>query len=243
MSTIQPQLLTAVPETAAAGLLDDPAYCAQEKFDGQRLIIKICHGQATGYNRLGVEVDLPDGLLLPDCDCLLDGERVGETYHPFDLLSLGKIDLRGLPYADRYRCLECICQPVYTAWTAAEKAALYASLRAAGREGIVFKRLDAPYTAGRSAAQLKLKFVTTATCLVIGHNPGRSVALAVQDAGGLVQIGNVTIPASQPTPPVNSLVEVRYLYAVRQLVQPVYVSIRDDLTGPDTRASLKMRAD
>ena len=242
MSTIQPQLLTAVPETAAAGLLDDPAFCAQEKFDGQRRLIRICHAQSVGYNRLGVRVALPAGLRLPDCDCLLDGELVGESYYPFDLLFGGERDLRGLPYAERYRCLDCLCQSVPTAWTSAEKASLYASLRAAGREGIVFKRLASPYTAGRGTAQLKLKFVATATCRVIGHNPGRSVALAVLDTGGLVQIGNVSIPASHQTPPVNSLVEVRYLYAVRQLVQPVYLGVREDLAGPDTLASLKKRA-
>ena len=93
-------------------------------------------------------------------DFLLDGECVGEVFHAFDLLERAGQNLRARPYEERYvGLLELLSRrdkhpalaSVATAWTPEEKRSLYARLQAAHKEGIVFKRFDAPYTPGRPA--------------------------------------------------------------------------------------------
>jgi bifunctional non-homologous end joining protein LigD len=123
---------------------------------------------------------------------------------------------------------------VKTAKTTKEKRALLEQLRVDNAEGIVFKRHDAPYVAGRPSTggpQLKFKFTTSATCKVVKRNENkRSVALALWDGDEWVSVGNVTISANQTIPKAKALVEVKYLYAYKggSLIQPVYLGERDD---------------
>ena len=57
---IYPQLLDAVADTHAFGhLLIDPLYCAQEKFDGKRLLIRKRGNVIEGINRKGLIVCRP----------------------------------------------------------------------------------------------------------------------------------------------------------------------------------------
>jgi bifunctional non-homologous end joining protein LigD len=109
-----------------------------------------------------------------------------------------------------------------------------------GREGVVFKRLDAPYREGRSDDALKLKFTASASVIVAAVNEGvRSVQIkAVDDT----PLGNVTIPVNKAIPRQGSIIEVKYLYAYRggSLYQPVYVGVRRDIEpGACTTAQLK----
>ncbi len=104
---------------------------------------------------------------------------------------------------------------------------------------MVFKEIDAPASPGRpnsGGAQLKYKFVETASFIVIGINAKRSVRLGLYDlhADGpeLVCSGNVTIPPNHPMPAMKDVVEVKYLYAFREsgsVYQPVYGGKRDDI--------------
>jgi len=110
-----------------------------------------------------------------------------------------------------------------------------------GGEGIVFKRLDAPWSPGRPASGgdwLKLKFVEAASFIAGEANRGkRSVALfLVDDAGNRVPAGNVTIPPNHAIPKPGSVVEVKYLYAHAQsgsVYQPVYLGPRDDIPADE----------
>ena len=73
----------------------------------------------------------------------------------------------------------------------------------ANREGVVFKDMDAPFSAGRpnsGGSQLKFKFVETASFVVTGVNGKRSVTLALYDGDRLVPAGNVTIPPNLAIP-------------------------------------------
>lgn len=113
-----------------------------------------------------------------------------------------------------------------------------------------FKRLDAPYTAGRPASggdQLKLKFTATASCIVAGTNgTKRFVKLELIDGDKRVGVGNVTIPPSQPIPSAGEVVEVRYLYCHLggALFQPVFLGRRDDLAAAECRVGqLKFKAE
>lgn len=115
------------------------------------------------------------------------------------------------------------------------KRTLYDELRNKKAEGIVFKRKDAMYTAGRPASggsQVKFKFVETASCLVVGVNrTKRSVRLGLYDGALSVEVGNVTVYPNQDIPMPGSIVEVKYLYYFPggSLYQPVLLGVRDDL--------------
>ena len=54
--------------------------------------------------------------------------------------------------------------------------------------------------------------------------------MGVLDGETVVPVGNVTIPPNKEVPPLNALVEVRYLYAYKggSLYQPTYIMDRSD---------------
>jgi hypothetical protein len=132
---------------------------------------------------------------------------------------------------------------VETAFAPAQKAILCNRLKAERREGVVFKRLDAPYTPGRPASggpQLKHKFCATLSAVVAKVNPQRSVEVRLLNGDGWVSAGNVTIPPNQQVPMVGAVVEVRYLYAMPgsgSLYQPVCLGVRTDVEAHECVAS------
>jgi DNA ligase-1 len=93
-----------------------------------------------------------------------------------------------------------------------------AEVVAAGGEGLVLHRADAPYQVGRSDALLKLKPVQDADAVVVGHLPGqgkyqgRTGALKVRDAKGrefLIGSGLTDAQRGSP-PPLGSTVSYRW---------------------------------
>jgi bifunctional non-homologous end joining protein LigD len=250
-------LLTPTPEAEVERYLSDDAYFAQEKIDGERRPVAR-RGKVIGSNRNGFATPLPRVLAevlsaLPD-DTEIDGEQIGDTLHVFDLLRLAGEDIRALPALERFLKLEALVaglrRPeqivlVKTAHTSAAKRELYACLRKHRKEGIVFKRGDAPYVPGRSGAQIKIKFIESATLQVAAVHPTkRSVSVRVFTPEGLaVPLGNVTIPANHAIPAVGEICEVEYLYVVTHLVQPIYKGLRADRTPEAcTTSQLKYRA-
>ena len=245
------QLLNPIDEAGLDLYLINPRYCMQEKFDGRRLLVRKLGQEITGINRNGLETGLPQPIAqavsaLP-FDCILDGEAVGDTLHVFDLLLVGACDLHAQPYSRRLSDLAHLLlsqkhpglQLVHTAESSAEKLELFRRLKAANREGVVFKDMLAPYAPGRPASggpQVKFKFYETASCIVTGQNLKRSVSLGLFHDGNIVPCGNVTIPPDQLVPVAGELVEVRYLYAFpesRVLYQPVYLGRREDISEHD----------
>jgi bifunctional non-homologous end joining protein LigD len=241
---VQPQLLNPIEAEEAARLVGDPAWCLQEKKDGRRLLLRRRGERIDGINRKGLLVGLPASLLQSARrvgeDYLIDGECVGDRLHAFDLLSRGGTSLLAEPYLARLNQLIDLLdysdhphiELIETAFETAEKQSFVETFRRDQCEGVVFKRLDAPYTPGRPSrggSQLKYKFCATASFIVARLNDQRSVLLRLVDQAGTA--GNVTIPPDHPVPKVGAVVEVRYLYAFRQsgcLYQPVYLGLRDD---------------
>ena len=115
------------------------------------------------------------------------------------------------------------------------KERLFERLQTEKREGVVFKRLDAPYTPGRpntGGTQLKHKFYATCSAVVSKINEKRSVELRLLNGDGFQPVGNVTIPVNFQVPEVGQTVEIRYLHAFREshaLYQPVFLGVRTDL--------------
>jgi bifunctional non-homologous end joining protein LigD len=61
-SGILPQLLNPVDEADVERLIQDDAYCAQEKFDGRHLLVRKQAVQIDGINKQGWIVGLPEPL-------------------------------------------------------------------------------------------------------------------------------------------------------------------------------------
>jgi bifunctional non-homologous end joining protein LigD len=262
-SGILPQLLNPVEEADVQALLRDDNYCAQEKFDGRHLLIRKQDDHIEGINKKGLIVGLPETVsndlgTLPG-SFIPDGESIGDDYHVFDLLEWKGENLRPLSYETRLvRLVNLLLSTanhphiklVGTAFTTGEKTELWQQLRRENREGIVFKRLDAPYMPGKpnsGGTQLKFKFVATLSAIVAKVNIQRSVEIGLLKGRSLISCGNVTIPANHDIPKIGTVVEVRYLYAYREshaLYQPVYLGPREDVDPGECLASqLKFKAE
>ncbi|MGD0092256.1 MAG: WGR domain-containing protein [Planctomycetota bacterium] len=239
------QLLNPITEAEAEKLLDDPGCWMQEKYDGKRVLVKKdAGGTVTGINRKGLTIGLPEPIIVHAKQIagtfVIDGECIGDKLYTFDCLEREGIEVAGFPYSKRLEILMGFvkrgaieCAP--TAAGPGDKRDFFRVLKEGGKEGVVFKRVDAPYTAGRPASggnQVKFKFLETASVIVAQANSGkRSVAISVFDGKRRVAIGNVTIPPNAAIPAAGSIIEVRYLYAHLggSLYQPVYLGPRDDV--------------
>lgn len=258
---ILPQLLNAVEEFEVDSLLNDDRYLLQPKLDGKRLMLKKSGTEITGINRRGLACGIPESLRasalqLPG-NWLLDGECIGEQFHAFDLLEHDGC-FRHRPFKDRLMRLLFLLESTHPSgihFVAATygkltKRRVFELIKEDGGEGVVFKRMDAPYVAGRPNSggdQRKFKFVETASVIVTGLNEKRSVQLSVMDAGRIVPAGNVTIPIGVTMPNIGDVVEVQYLYAFREsgsLYQPVFLGVRDDIEADEcTRDQLKWKCE
>lgn len=243
---LRPQLLNPVEEADAMLLLNDPDFWAQEKFNGKRCLLKKTGDEVIGTNRMGLAIALPAKIAdyakraVAD-NFIIDGELLGDSLVAFDILSLNGRDVMSKPYDVRLPLLSAMFDSIgairstETALTTKHKRELYEQLKKENAEGIVFKRKDAKYSAGRpntGGSQLKFKFYATCSAIVVEGRAGkRSVALALLDDKSEVAVGNVTVPANQAIPKVGQLVEVRYLYAYKggSLYQPTLLGIRDDI--------------
>jgi len=127
----------------------------------------------------------------------------------FDLLELGGEDLTGLPTIERKERLEALlahaAPPIHVAdhvIGAGEK--LYRAMCEAGQEGIIAKRIDAPYRHARSKAWVKVKCTRRQEFVIVGWKkssakarPFASLLLAQHEGSELVYKGNVGTGFSQ----------------------------------------------
>lgn len=258
------QLLNAIDEEEATALVIDPYWWMQEKYDGKRVSIQKELKEVTGVNRKGLTIALPEPIVACmkriGCNCILDGECVGDRYYAFDCVAVHDKDISDKAYVSRFNELASLLTPeaqyleqglrdiptlvlANTARTTAEKKKMLANLRERGAEGCVFKRSTAPYTAGRpnsGGAQRKFKFYATASVFVLKHTVGkRSVTMGVYDQNVIVDVGAVTILPNFSVPKVGKIIECRYLYANKggSLYQPIYLGERDDLHVKDCKLS------
>lgn len=259
-SGIEPQLLNEIDEVQARKLCSDPAWIAQEKHDGERRPVLVKDGTVAGTNRRGefiggMKTEIAKGISTAT-NMIVDTEDLGAHLAVFDLLDYDGEDLRHMGTATRFKRLEAIVgdSPALKispmAFTTQEKTALLERMIKENREGIVFKRANAPYVAGRPSSggdQLKFKLYDEASVIVLEINKQRSFKMEVIDANGNnVFIGNCTIPANQSIPAVGSIVEVKYLYAYRggSLYQPTFNKPRPDQINSDCmQTQLKYKPD
>ena len=258
---LRPQLLNPVSVNEAEALVRDQCWCVQEKYDGRRMLLrKAADGTLTAANRKGLVIACPEAVVTALAPVkgpfTIDGELVGDKLHAFDLLESPAGDRRGATYAERLAELEsgfgafdCAAFTVApTVFGASAKRAFVDALRAAGKEGAVFKDLHATWTEGKMASggpSLKLKFWETCSCVVLRANTGkRSVEVGLDGRG----VGSVTIPPNFAVPTPGMVVDVRYLYVAGvggSLYQPIYLGLRDDIDTSECTAeaqNLKYKA-
>jgi len=158
-------------------------------------------------------------------DCLIDGEMVvldqkglpsfsllqselsaerSEKFHyfAFDLLFEGREDLRSLPLDQRKERLKKLLNRRglkdrirYVAHVTGEAASVLESARTMGLEGIVSKRLDAPYQSGRGNSWIKIKCRAGQEVVLGGwtseNGELRSLLAGVHRKGKLVYVGRI----------------------------------------------------
>lgn len=255
VSGLLPQLLNPITEEEVEKYLEDMEWGAQEKIDGKHIMVwtyPLASGEheVVGSNRKGLVVGIPEPVAeafkANKLQGVFDGEMVGDVYHVFDMVK-AEVGMAEMPYLLRHdRLCTSMTKPfsavrVVPLFQGVTKRALFERLKKGNKEGIVFKRLAAPYKPGRPNSggdMLKFKFYSTCSCFVaIGREGKRSVRLVMTTKGqdSPVEVGNVTVPANQEIPTPGSVVEVRYLYAFKggSLFQPVLLGVRDDLELKD----------
>ncbi|MCW1403559.1 DNA ligase D [Novosphingobium sp. MW5] len=131
------------------------------------------------------------------------GESDALAFHAFDLLEANGEDLTKLPNIERKERLEALLAaaqpPIHVAdhvIGAGER--LYRAMCDAGQEGIISKRIDAPYRSSRTKAWVKVKCTRRQEFVIIGWKkssakgrPFASLLLAQHEGGELVYKGNV----------------------------------------------------
>nr|WP_017854369.1 WGR domain-containing protein [Leptospira interrogans] len=249
VSGVHCQLLNPIDEEELSTYVEDDQYGAQEKLDGNRMMIRKIGDNVEGINRKGLIIAisqiLHDHSLSFSEDFILDGEVIGDVFFPFDIFSKDGKDIQHLPYQERYAILKSILKDqdeifhiVKLVKSTKGKKVLLEELREKQKEGIVFKDLNAPYKAGRPSSkgsQIKFKFYETATVSVETVNLKRSVSMRLYNGNEWVSVGNVTIPVNFAIPKENDIIEVRYLYAYKggSLYQPTYLGVRTDADEND----------
>ena len=124
------------------------------------------------------------------------------TFFAFDLLAFGDLDLRPLPLRERKALLARLLPPAgplrYADHVEDRGEDLFREVRARGLEGVVAKKADSRYRAGRSGAWLKVRVQRSDDFAVVGFTmPSGSRAgfgalhLAVHDGKGFAYAGSV----------------------------------------------------
>jgi ATP-dependent DNA ligase len=119
-------------------------------------------------------------------------EETPARYLAFDLLARDDDVLLEVPFAERRAALAEIVPPEGLTPQELERARAEPWLK--DREGVIAKRLDAPYRPGERQGMVKVKRVRTIDCVVVGWRPGKaegtvgSLILGLYDAQGRLRV-------------------------------------------------------
>jgi ATP-dependent DNA ligase len=210
---------------SATALPEGEGWAYERKLDGFRAIVRRDGDDLEVWSRAGKplgryfpELTFPLGRYVADGEILIAGADGGEEFgllqqriHPaasriamlaeeipavfaaFDLLEQDGESLMELPWSERRARLEAIdgLDPVETT-TDPERAREW--LRTA--EGVIAKRVDAPYVPGKRLGMVKIKRLRTVDCVVMGWRPGKaegtvgSLILGLYDGDDLRPVGH-----------------------------------------------------
>jgi len=242
----------------------DEAWVMDVKLDGERkLAVFGAEGSPTFYSRSGLSYtyEWAKSLVLAP-GTVIDGELVqaggiakwgqggrSETeYHVFDVLQVGEVDVRGYSWSQRRELVERIVALVQHPTVKALKVlpgapdkAVAEQLMDEGFEGVMLKRRDSSYQAGkRSWDWLKFKWTDTFDVVVTDMDgpapvtPGEKNLRFGFYKGGVLQVSGslgVTGTPAELQPYIGKVVEVKgygFNPATGSIRHPVYLRTRDD---------------
>jgi ATP-dependent DNA ligase len=221
---LAPPLLPQLARSARE-LPEGEGWSYERKLDGFRAIVFVDGESVTVQSRSGKplsryfpELAFPPGRYILDGEIVIDGPSGAESFgllqqrlHPaasrvarlaeeiparfaaFDLLAADDEPLLERPFAERRRLLEGRegVEPVERTEDPAGAAGWLT-----GAEGVIAKRLDAPYRPGERHGMVKVKRVRTIDCVVMGWRPGvnpetvGSVILGLYEGDQLRPVGH-----------------------------------------------------
>jgi ATP-dependent DNA ligase len=193
--------------------------------DGERVYLQSRNGRPLA--RYFPELRFPDGryvvdgeLVITDSDGREEFDALQNRIHPaesrikmlsvetpavhriFDVLVCDGAKLLAKPFADRRDALERWIEgrddPGSLELTPLAREAADAEPWLAGGEGVIAKRLDAPYRPGERKGMVKVKRLRTADCVIVGWRPGKeegtvgSLILGLYDGGKLRVVGHTS---------------------------------------------------
>jgi bifunctional non-homologous end joining protein LigD len=133
-------------------------------------------------------------------------------YHAFDLLYLDGYDLRNVAYVERKQLLQRLLKDapetfIYVEHIKADGEEIFRNACKLGLEGLVAKRIEAPYRAGRQETWLKLKCKKSETVPIVafveklGAHPRKVASLYVgrRENGKLLYAGKVRTGYTEST--------------------------------------------
>jgi ATP-dependent DNA ligase len=155
-------------------------------------------------------------LVIRDADGLVEFDALQERIHPaesriqllsneipatfivFDLLAEGDESLLEAPLSERRARLERIAAGAELELTPLTTEAAQAERWLTSIEGVMAKRLDAPYLPGKRKGMAKVKRERTIDCVVMGWRPGKeegtvgSLILGLYDSDDLRTVGHIS---------------------------------------------------
>jgi ATP-dependent DNA ligase len=125
-------------------------------------------------------------------------KEIPATYIGFDLLAEGDEALLETPLGERRERLEAIAADADLELTPLTPDAEQAERWLRSIEGVMAKRLDAPYVPGKRKGMAKVKRERTIDCVVMGWRPGKeegtvgSLILGLYDGDDLRTVGHIS---------------------------------------------------
>jgi predicted DNA-binding WGR domain protein len=253
---VRPMLAQIAEADRIVDLLGSSKWATQLKFDGDRFVIEVVNGEVAVYGRNGQakQRDVNANLLRPfrhliEGRWVFDGEMVGRTLVLFDMIQAGAFVGPKDSFLARYAALDEIADVLFAeideivvadlALNSDDKHGMLADAETNQREGIILRRIDAPYRPGRTEDMLKHKFVKEADVVVMEINRGgkdNCVVGLYDTAGNLVEVGQVTT-IGKGSIEVGQVIEVRFLYVVDpdspRLYQPRIMRVRTDKSAAE----------
>lgn len=225
--------------------LNSDNWVMQQKLDGWRVLIET-GDNIKCLNRDGMPLDIPEVALgnLVDMKThwIFDAEYLDKKVYIFDVLEMPTGSIEGFPLKKRLELLENLeskfTPPVYAVrsfYDADKKKEVFKDLKASGKEGVIFKRLDSPYKRGRNRDFLKFKFVKHVDCVVLDRDidSKSNFALGMFNGSAFEEVGMCSaLTGDGPKIDIGDVVQVKILYATEsgRLYQPVKPKLRVDKT-------------
>ena len=189
-------LSTDEPVPEAHGIAEANTGSYQAIFDGE--IVALDERGAPSFQRLQPRMHVRDESAVRKLR-----RTTPVIYEVFDLLWLDGKDLGRKPLRERQRRLDDVLTPMGAIRRSEQfvgtGTALFEAAKEQGLEGIIAKRLDAPYVRGRAASWVKIKAFRTMECVVGGWTEGEggrskalgALLLGIYRDGKLIPVGHV----------------------------------------------------